>query len=137
MGNRLLGRRDAISSLLSSIQIGSEKKKTFVEVLETKEILGILKCLESSGFIRGFKPSNENTHFCTVYLKYSGGVPVIRKLVRVSRSSKRVYVSANQLKSASLYDDHYVISTTKGYVCTVVEPNLTVGGELVFRINGQ
>lgn len=136
MGKVLIGRRDSISSLLSSIQTSSEKKKMFVDVLQTTEILNILKCLENSGFIRGFKVSKKKFSFCRVYLKYSGGKPIIRRLKRVSRSSKRVYVNSTYIKNLLPTNYHYVLSTSKGYLCTLDQNDFQLGGELIFKING-
>jgi len=92
---------DILSDMLTRIRNG--QKASLLEVFlynpMPKICIQILKILQKEGFIRGFKTIiiNDKEHFI-VLLKYNiEQVSVIRKIKRVSKSGRRLYIKSKHL----------------------------------------
>lgn len=119
-----------VVSVNQKVALGSNS----VIVKSNKFNLGILDCLEVAGYIRGYmKLGNSKVR---IYLKYKNGTPLFRKLVRVSKSSRRVYSSA--FFGDSQIFGEFVVTSACG-IFLVSKSNVTQkvkarGGEVVLKI---
>lgn len=124
---------DIISDFIIRIQNGSIRRKLSVKVKNSKYICNILNCLTKQGFIRGYKLDNYDIE---VLLKYKDDRSVINKLIRISKSSNRIYYSYSELQENFLKNELLVLSTNKGIFTDkeIIGNQLNLGGEVLFKI---
>ena len=97
--------------------------------------LHILNILYNEGYIRGYYETtiNQGTSrvFC-VLLKYnSTGVPAITSIFRVSKISRRVYLSLKALWKPKNTECIFIISTTQGLLVDREARLKNLGGEII------
>ena len=102
----------------------------------SKTKLAIAEVLQREGFIDGFelvaKPVQND--MC-VRLKYGpSGEPVMRRIERVSRPGRRVYMSVRNLRPVLRGLGITVVSTPKGVLSDREAREANVGGEVLCRI---
>ena len=97
--------------------------------------LRVLTILVKEGYIRGFSEGSgdSKTGFSVcVFLKYnSTGVPVIQSIFRVSKPTRRVYVSLKTLWKPKGTGGIFILSTTKGLMVDYEARQLNLGGEVL------
>lgn len=81
----------SLSNLFSSIQNGQRKRILVIQQPKSKQVQAVLKVLQENGFVRGFRLTDELN--IEILLKYKNQKPVINKITEISKSSKRVYKS--------------------------------------------
>ena len=95
--------QDFLGDMCTRIKNG-HRARLGVVVLHTatsKLCLNVLALLMKEGYIRSFSESigkiNKNSTIC-VHLKYDGnGIPALQSIFRVSKPSRRVYLSLKSL----------------------------------------
>ena len=127
---------DPISELLIKLKNAQLARKDHVVVYYSKLIETILNILKNKGFIEDFKISDENSKVkkIIIILKYVDNQPAIRGVQRVSKPSRRVYKSVNEIKP--IYNGYAVsvYSTNKGIITDKEALRSNVGGEFLFYI---
>ena len=90
---------DIIGDMLTRIRNGFLAKKTEVEVIYSKENLGILNVLKNEGYIGEFNEIElrKGVKVINVELKYYKNESVIKELKRISKPSRRVYTSVTDM----------------------------------------
>ncbi len=124
---------DIISDSLARINNSCLIGKSSVKIKNSKIVRSILNVMQDEGFISGFENNDQEL---IVGLKYdSRGVPVIRGLKRMSKSSRRLYIKSKDLKS--LRKNKFalsVISTSMGVMSDVSAYSKGIGGELICEV---
>ena len=129
---------DPIADLLTRIRnaVSIYQKRTSVPYSIVKE--GILKVLKQEGFIEDYKVAEEGVRrVMFIYFKYGeGGEQAINSIERISKSSRRIYRPAEELKKHPVLDGMgiSVVSTSKGIMSDreCVQQNL--GGEVLCSV---
>ena len=93
---------DSLSHLFSHIQNGQRGHILTIESVQTKLVIAVLNILQDHGYIRGYRFHPTASNKLQILLKYKNQKPVINKIIRISKPSKRVYISINQLRGAGV-----------------------------------
>jgi len=128
---------DPISDLLTRLRNGVRAKHDHVIIEPLSKIkLGILEILKKEGFIENYKViSEERGGKCEVILKYDeSGTPIISDLQRVSKPSRRVYVSKNKIPWVRNGLGIAIVSTSQGLMTDREARRKGVGGELLLMV---
>ena len=86
---------DPLGDMLTRIRNGVARRKSSVSTPASNLRARVLDVLQAEGYIRGYSKTDfENGKSeLNIELKYYEGAPVIRKIDRVSKPGRRVYVS--------------------------------------------
>ncbi|MEO0156044.1 MAG: 30S ribosomal protein S8 [candidate division WOR-3 bacterium] len=124
---------DPIADMFTIIRNGCRANKTEVVVPYSKLHVELLRILLEEGFINNFTVDSERKpHKITVMLKYSKeGESVIRDIQRVSRCSRRVYVSKDEIPSVLNGLGIAILTTSKGVMTDREARRKKIGGEVI------
>ncbi len=126
---------DLISDMLTRIRNACMAKNSNLVVLYSKLNMAILAVLKSEGYIQDFEevvlPSNQKE--IRVVLK-DFSMNTIREIRRISKSSRRVYTSVDELPLLYNGLGIYVLSTSKGVISDSKARELKVGGEIICSV---
>ncbi|MDT7879863.1 MAG: 30S ribosomal protein S8 [Candidatus Hydrothermia bacterium] len=124
---------DPISDMLIRIKNGQMRRKEFVEIYpKSKMKIEILKILKKEGFIEDYEEKEKSI---IVKLRYfPDGTPLITDVKRISKPSRRVYVSYKELKPVMNGIGIAILSTSKGILTDKEARKLKVGGELLLEV---
>jgi len=105
----------------------------------SKMKLSIAEILKSKGFIEGVdtkkkKMKKAEVDFISIKLKYNDGVGAIDDVKLVSKPSRRVYASKDDLKPVRNGFGISVVSTSKGLMTGEDARKAGIGGELLFEV---
>jgi small subunit ribosomal protein S8 len=153
---------DSLSNFFSHIKSAQKGRVLVIEHFKSQVTLAILATLQESGYIRGYRvfggrsattSSNSSTSSqkIEILLKYKNQKPAINQILRVSKPSRRFYLSVNQLtglftdkgrqtnearpKSAPcLMQGILILSTSKGVMSHLTAYRLNVGGEVLCHV---
>lgn len=124
---------DPIADMLTIIRNGCRAKKMEVTVPYSRLKTEILRVLLEDGFINNFSLDSENRpRKITIMLKYAkDGQSVIRDLKRVSKCSRRVYVSKDEIPEVLAGLGIAILTTPKGVLSDREARRKNVGGEVI------
>ncbi|MEO0122671.1 MAG: 30S ribosomal protein S8 [candidate division WOR-3 bacterium] len=124
---------DPIADMFSIIRNGCRANKTEVIVPYSKLHVELLRILLEEGFINNFTVDSERKpRKITVMLKYSKeGESVIRDIQRVSRCSRRVYVSKDEIPTVLNGLGIAILTTSKGVMTDREARRKKIGGEVI------
>ncbi len=126
---------DPIADMIIRIKNASDSKKESVVFPHSKLKLAILEVLMKEGFIKSFgKKGKKVAKWIEVVLAYDEGAPRISGVVRMSKTSKRIYQKAKDLKSVRSGSGRLILSTPKGIMTDKQSKEAGVGGEALFKI---
>lgn len=127
---------DSVAEFLTSIRNATRARHKKVDVAASRLRLSLAEILKKSGFIKNYKLfKQDNKGVLRLYLKYIGkGEPVIHGLKRVSRPSRRVYLSYDKLPTVLGGIGVAVVSTSKGMLTDEQARTTKVGGELICTV---
>ncbi|MEO0081970.1 MAG: 30S ribosomal protein S8 [candidate division WOR-3 bacterium] len=127
---------DPIADFLTRIRNGLSVRRKEVRVPFSKMKHEIARILLEEGYISNFQVDGEGTKkMLLVTLKYNeDGSSVIRGLERVSRQSRRVYVSADSIPQVLGGLGLAVLSTSRGIMTGREAERERIGGELVCKV---
>ena len=128
---------DPISDLLARVRNAVTAKLPKVDIPSSTMKMEIVKILKDEGFIKNYKLVEDNKqNVIRVYLKYTeDNKPVIEKLERISKPSRRVYVGVEELKPIKNNLGITILSTPKGVISNKTAKKENVGGELLCLIS--
>jgi small subunit ribosomal protein S8 len=132
-----MSMQDPIADMLTRIRNASSRKHKSVSMPFSKHKVEILKVLKSAGYISSFAVSEEVKRNITVMLKYHDDSAVIKVLKRVSKSSRRIYMSSCDL-AKSIYKDGFgtaIVSTPLGVMTDNDAIKKGVGGEVLLYVS--
>lgn len=126
---------DPIADMIIQIKNAGIMKKKTVVFTHSKIKMAILECLMKAGFIDGVtKKGKKVVKYIEVTLGYDAdGRPKISDVKRVSKSSKRVYMGAKDIRPVKHGYGVMIMSTPKGIMTAHDARKLKVGGEALFQ----
>jgi small subunit ribosomal protein S8 len=127
---------DIVSDSITRIRNAGMRRKEVATLLHGKIVEGFLKVLKEKEYIESYKVVEENgKKSINVVLKYNeNDRTVINEITRISKPGRRVYKSADELKSFKNGYGTIVVSTNKGVIANDEAYKLNVGGEALFSI---
>ena len=126
---------DPIADMIVRIKNASDSKKESVIFPYSKLKLAILDTLFKEGFIKSFgKKGKKVAKFIGVVLAYEDGMPRIQNIIRVSKTSKRIYHKAKDIKRVKSGIGALILSTAKGIMTDKMAKEANIGGEALFKI---
>ena len=126
--------KDPISDLFTRIRNALIAKHEGLMVPNSKIKVAICRILKEEGFIKDFTVSNDDLvkKNIKIKLKYrQNGEPLINEIIRVSKSSKRIYVKKRKVPKPLRGFGISMVSTSKGILSGREARLKNVGGELV------
>ncbi len=127
---------DPLGDMLTRIRNGVARRKSSVSTPASNLRARVLDVMQAEGYIRGYsKVEFENGKSeLSIELKYYEGAPVIRKIDRVSKPGRRVYVSVKSIPQVANGLGISILSTPKGVMADHQAREQNVGGELLCSI---
>jgi small subunit ribosomal protein S8 len=122
---------DPISDMLTRIRNAYAVGKDDLCLPASKVKLAVLSILKEEGYIEDFK--NEDSQLC-ISLKYKGANPVIKKIERVSKPGRRVYVKKDEIPNVLSGQGIAVLSTSRGVMTGEKAKENSLGGELICKV---
>ena len=127
---------DPLGDMLTRIRNAQMRKKGRVSTPGSTLRAKVLDVLQSEGYIRGYSTAefdNGRTEF-EIELKYHDNQPVIRKLDRVSKPGRRVYVAVDAMPRVANGLGVSILSTPKGVMADHSAREAHVGGEVLCTV---
>jgi small subunit ribosomal protein S8 len=122
---------DPIADMLTIIRNGCRAQKNEVTVPFSRLKTEILRVLLEDGFINNFTLDAKKRKI-TIMLKYAkNGESVIRNLERMSKSSRRLYVSKHDIPYILGGLGTAILTTSQGVLSDQEARRKRVGGELI------
>ena len=127
---------DALSDMLARIKNAHRAKKTFTSCFKSKLNINVLSVLKDEGYIRDFKNIEEKNGIGSIKidLKYYNGLPVIKKIVRISKPGIRKYSKISELNKPYGGLGISILSTPKGVMSDNEAKKNNVGGEILCEV---
>jgi len=123
---------DQLTVIRNAIRVG---KKT-VTIKRSNMLEGIVKIIKNEGFVDNYRVIEDNKQGqIKIYLKYQeDGTPILEELKRVSKSGRRFYVGAQEVRSVLGGVGVAILSTSKGLITDKEAKEQGIGGELVCKV---
>jgi small subunit ribosomal protein S8 len=127
---------DPVGDMLTRIRNGLHRSKGSVSTPASKQRARVLDVLQAEGYIRGYSQVEYGTGKSefVIELKYAEGQPVIRKIERVSKPGRRVYVGVKSIEHVANGLGISILSTPSGVMADHDAREKNVGGELLCRV---
>jgi small subunit ribosomal protein S8 len=124
---------DPIADMLTAIKNASFVRKEVVEVKNSKLNESIMRILKDEKFISNYKVIKDDRQgILRVYLRYGRDeMPAITGIRKITKPSRRVYKSKEDLPAVYGGLGVAIISTSKGVVTDKEARRLGVGGEVL------
>ena len=133
-----MSHADPIADMLTRIRNALRVNHPQVMIRGSRICEGIAKVLREEGYITEYDriPSPNKQDLLRVTLKYGPvGEPVIHDIIRVSKTSRRVYSSMKDLPKVMGGLGISIVSTSKGIFADQQCRQLNVGGELLCLVS--
>lgn len=115
--------------LISKLQNAQMAYHSSLSFKNTGFCTRVLDILWDSGFIRGYKVISETK--LIIFLLYEEGMPLLKRLVVLSKTTKRLYLSHLELSKLSNLNGILIVSNILG-IMTIEEAVLKGhGGEVI------
>lgn len=127
---------DPLGDMLTRIRNALSRKKSTIKTPSSSLRIRVLEVLKAEGYISNFSviAQENNKSEIEISLKYYDGSSVIRKISRVSKPGRRVYVSVKDIPEVSNGLGVAILSTSKGVIADYEAREKNVGGELLCQI---
>ncbi|HRF43801.1 MAG TPA: 30S ribosomal protein S8 [Candidatus Competibacteraceae bacterium] len=124
---------DPIADMLTRIRNAQAAAKAQVIMPASKLKAAIARVLQDEGYIIGFAvvPTTAGKAELTITLKYFEGRPVIERIERVSKPSRRVFRGKDKLPKVMNGLGVAIISTSKGLMSDRAARTAGHGGEVL------
>lgn len=128
--------QDPVSDLITQIRNAYIAKKDEITIYGSKIKIAILKVLKQELFIEDYSIINEEKKIkIKILLKYFGKKqPIMKKITRISKPSKRVYYKKNQIQKSSNNFGITIISSSKGIITNKEANEKNCGGEILCTV---
>ncbi|CAB3976343.1 30S ribosomal protein S8 [Candidatus Azoamicus ciliaticola] len=126
--------QDPISDLLTQIRNGYSARKDFIIVYSSKLKVSLVDLLKNEFFLKDYIILDQDSKKTRlkIFLRYYGkNMPILRRIVRISKSSVKIYKSCKSLPKVSNGFGIAVISTSLGLLTDKKARELGVGGEVL------
>ena len=127
---------DPISDMITRIRNAQMRALNTVTIPSSKYRASILDVLKKEGYISNYKfvSDTKNKKSLFVDLKYSGGLPVIKEIKRISKPGRRIYARATSIPKIQNGLGLAIVSTSKGIMSDSEARNQNIGGEIICRV---
>ena len=127
---------DSLSDMLTRIRNAHSVNKRATYCLSSNLNNNVLKVLKDEGYIRNFVKEDirEGISHIKIELKYHEGVPVIKRIKRISKPGIRVYSKIKELPKPYGGLGISIISTPKGVMSDQKARANNVGGEVLCEV---
>jgi small subunit ribosomal protein S8 len=127
---------DKIANMIITMKNASMVSKDHVVVPFSAMKYAIAQCLKEHGFVGAVSKKTEknNIPVIEIGLLYKDGVAKIQDVVRISKSSRRVYMGVSDLRPVKNGHGLTILSTPKGILSDKQAKKELVGGEALFKI---
>ena len=126
---------DPIADMLTRMRNALSARHSEVKIPLSKTKVAMAKVLEAEGYIEGFSQDHQSVQGeLIIKLKYSGNIPVIEGIKRVSKPSRRVYVAHDQIPRVMSGLGINILSTSRGIMSDRLARQQQVGGEILCSV---
>ena len=128
---------DLIADALTRIRNAAMRKLEVTTLVHSNTVEAVCNVLKEKEYIEDYKvvDTDPKKKTITVTLKYDDNDnSVINEIKRISKSGRRVYKNASELKSFKNGYGTIVVSTNKGVIANDEAYKLNVGGEALCSI---
>ncbi len=127
---------DPIADMLTRVRNAGKAKFNSVDIPGSKIKIEMARVMKDEGYIRNYKFIKDGKQgILRVYLKYTDSqAPVIQELKRVSKPSRRVYVSSDEIKTVYNGMGISILSTSRGILTDKQARKQKIGGEVLCNI---
>lgn len=122
-------------NMFANIKNGQLARRPFVYQTRKKICEAFLKILWDEGFILGYKIDVKDSKKLKIFFKYVNGKPVINSIKSISKPSRRIYWSTNQIWKIDSSRNFIIFSTNKGLKSLIDCKKFKIGGEPFIAIN--
>lgn len=128
---------DPIADMFTRIRNAARINSKQVNVRASKVCEGIAAVLKQEGYIRDFDRIDDGKQgILRITLKYDpSGVSAITEITRISKPSKRVYLSVEQLPRVLGGMGIAIVSTSKGIMSDKSCRQAKIGGEIFCTVS--
>ena len=132
----IMSFNDSLSDMLARIKNAHKANKSFTSCFSSKLNSNVLSVLKEEGYIRDFQSVKvrEGINNIKIDLKYYNGIPVIKKIRRISKPGIRVYSKIKELNRPYGGLGISIISTPKGVMSDQQAKVNNVGGEILCEV---
>lgn len=121
--------------MFANIKNGQLAKRNFIYQNRKNVCEAFLKILWDEGFIQSYQIEINNSNILKIFLKYKNQRPVVNNIKLISKPSRRMYWSLNQIWKIDSSKNFIIFSTNKGLKSIIDCKRLRIGGEPVITIN--
>ena len=128
---------DLIADALTRIRNASMRKLEVTTIVHSNTVEAVCNVLKEKEYIEDFKvvDTDPKKKSITVTLKYDDNEnSVINEIKRLSKSGRRVYKNASELKSFKNGYGTIIVSTNKGVIANDEAYKQNVGGEVLCSV---
>ena len=127
---------DSLSDMLTRIRNAQRVNKSVTYCFSSNLNNNVLKVLKDEGYIRSYNNVDikEGISKIKIELKYHEGLPVIKKIKRISKPGIRVYSKIKELPKPYGGLGISIISTPKGVMSDQKARVNNVGGEILCEV---
>jgi len=126
---------DSIADFITRIRNAGQAGHKTVDAPASKVKQNIASLLKEQGFITDFEKLEDGVQgSIRVHLKYYKRKPVIKKIVRISKPGRRVYVPADKLPRVNNGLGIAIISTSHGIMTGKQARKVNIGGEVICTV---
>ena len=127
---------DSLSDMLTRIRNAHKANKSYTFCLSSNLNNNVLSVLKNEGYIRDYAKVEirEGINKIKIELKYHDGIPVIKKIKRISKPGIRVYSKIKELPKPYGGLGISIISTPKGVMSDQKARANNVGGEILCEV---
>tara|TARA_B100001123_G_C14818853_1_gene831337 strand:+ start:214 stop:612 length:399 start_codon:yes stop_codon:yes gene_type:complete len=127
---------DTLSDMLARIKNAHKANKSYTSCFRSKLNNNVLSVLKDEGYIRDFQnvKIRDGIDSIKIELKYHNGLPVIKKIKRISKPGIRVYSKIKELPKPYGGLGISIISTPKGVMSDQQARDNNVGGEILCEV---
>lgn len=127
---------DPIADMLTRIRNGLAARHNKVDIPGSKLKIELARILKEEGYVANYRVAAEgNKQVLKVYLKYRPDrAPVITRLARVSKPSRRVYVDSRSIPKVIGGMGVSVMTTSQGVMTGRQARERGVGGEVLCTV---
>ncbi len=128
---------DPIADMLTRIRNANQSRANQVDVPHSKLKAQIARILQAEGYITSYRVVEEGPQgLIRIKLKYGpNNERVIRRLDRVSKPGRRVYVTRRRLPRVLSGLGIAIVSTSRGVMTDQEARQLGVGGEVICTVS--
>ena len=128
---------DLIADALTRIRNASMRKLDTTTLIHSNTVEGVVNVLQQKEYVESFQvvEGDSNKKTIKVTLKYDDNEnSVINEIKKLSKSGRRVYKNASELKNFKNGYGTIVVSTNKGVIANDEAYKLNVGGEVLCSV---